>query len=566
MEDKEDKTIFSKETSHFSTTSETAYREELSEGIQRLIKGYQEYKDSLEPKEKIPVIHVDEIASKVAAVYENIIRVINWKEEQLVRRTAIERKLKRRLISEISGIKLVKNLKPERIAEALVLESIRGGHLPNDKIPQNKIGEVQRILEKYIYILEKNLSLKDRKNKIQFYNWVLEIAACEIEETLAPPIKENALISSMASLMEKRIQINPSEAISEEEKRIQIYIAVHRTLFHLDAPIISYRLLKYRYPNWNNTSPEAISEIAQNIVSIRQNIEKDLFHPLSGKFFKLCERYNTLWLLLGDILDNLIEKPINISEKFAETKTLKNLIREAYEKRFKTLRRRLLKMAIYSTLSIFIANGFSLFVVEVPLARWLYGRFNPNAMIADILAPTILMLFLTITTKKPPKNNLEVITNEIGKIVYRKDEKDVYEIKVSKGRNIIFSFFIGLLYLIAGVTSLGAIIWTLHFFKLPPTSIFINTMIVAIVIFSGLVIRQRAKEITVDEKVTFWEFLLDILFIPVAKIGQWLSSKWKKYNIVSVFITALIDMPFLGFINFIENWSSFLKEKKAELH
>ena len=223
-------------------------------------------------------------------------------------------------------------------------------------------------------------------------------------------------------------------------------------------------------------------------------------------------------------------------------------------------------MAIYSTLSIFIANGFSLFVVEVPLARWLYGRFNPNAMVADILAPTILMLFLTITTKKPPKNNLEVITNEIGKIVYQKDEKDVYEIKVSKGRNIIFSFFIGLLYLIAGVISLGAIIWTLRFFKLPPTSIFINTMIVAVVIFSGLVIRQRAKEITVDEKVTFWEFLLDILFIPVAKIGQWLSSKWKKYNIVSVFITALIDMPFLGFINFIESWSSFLKEKKAELH
>jgi len=562
----EEKTIFSEETNHFSPEQEATSSKEISSNIQKLIRGYKNYKESLEPKEKIPVIHVDEIASKVAAAYETVIKVINWKEEQLVRRTAIERKLKRRLITEISGIKLVSDIKPDRTAESLVLESIRGGHLPNDQIPQNKIATVQQILEKYIHILRNNFNSKDHKNRVQFYNWILEIAACEIEETLAPPIRENALISSMANIMEERIQMNPSDIINDEDKRIQIFIAVHRTLFHLDDPIISYRLLKYRYPDWIKASAEMIENIASNINNIRQNLDKDLRHPLSGKFFKLGERYETLWLLLGDILNILIKNPGNIEEKFTNPKALKNLIRDTYEKRLKTLRRRLLKMAIFSTLSIFIANGFSLFVVEVPLARWLYGQFNPKAMVADIVGPTMLMLFLTITTKKPPKNNLEVITKEIGKIVYSKGENDVYEIKVSKRRNYIFNFFFGLLYLVACAISLGGIIWILRFFGLPPTSIFINTMIVAVIIFSGLVIRQRAKEITVDEKVTFWEFILDILSIPVAKLGQWLSTKWKKYNVVSVFVTTLIDMPFLGFINFIENWSSFLKEKKAELH
>jgi len=124
-------------------------------------------------------------------------------------------------------------------------------------------------------------------------------------------------------------------------------------------------------------------------------------------------------------------------------------------------------------------------------------------MAADIIAPTILMLFLTITTKKPPKNNLAVITEEIGKIVYSKKRNDIYEIKASKGINYIFNFFITLFYLVAVVISLGAIIWALRFFGLPPTSILINTMIVAVIIFSGLVIRQRAKEITVDENQLF---------------------------------------------------------------
>lgn len=562
----EEKTIFSEETSHFSENHEPDPSRNLSSNIQELIKGYKNYKESLEPQEKVPVIHVDEIASKVASAYETVIRVINWKEEQLVRRTAIERKLKRRLITEISGMKLANNINSEKAAETLVLESIRGGHLPNDQIPQNKIGVVQKILDKYIYILKRDLSSKNRKNRVQFYNWTLEIAACEIEETLAPPIRENTLISSMATLMENRIQMNPLDIINDEDKRIQIFIAVHRTLFHLDDPIISYRLLKYRHSNWNDASPETIEKIANNITEIRKDLDKDLHHPLSGKFFKICERYDTLWLLLKDILDSLIKKEGDIKEKLNDQKALKNILREAYDKRLKTLRRRLIKMAIFSTLSILIANSVSLFLVEVPLAKWLYGHFNPKAMAADIIAPTILMLFLTITTKKPPKNNLAVITEEIGKIVYSKKRNDIYEIKSSKGINYIFNFFITLFYLVAIVISLGAIIWALRFFGLPPTSIFINTMIVAVIIFSGLVIRQRAKEITVDEKSTVWEFVLDVLSIPVAKLGQWLSFKWKKYNVVSVFVTALIDMPFLAFINFIESWSSFLKEKKAEIH
>jgi len=562
----EEKTIFSEETSHFSENHEPDPSRDLSSNIQELIKGYKNYKESLEPQEKVPVIHVDEIASKVASAYETVIRVINWKEEQLVRRTAIERKLKRRLITEISGMKLANNINSEKAAETLVLESIRGGHLPNDQIPQNKIGVVQKILDKYIYILKRDLSSKNRKNRVQFYNWTLEIAACEIEETLAPPIRENTLISSMATLMENRIQMNPLDIINDEDKRIQIFIAVHRTLFHLDDPIISYRLLKYRHSNWNDASPETIEKIANNITEIRKDLDKDLHHPLSGKFFKICERYDTLWLLLKDILDSLIKKEGDIKEKLNDQKALKNILREAYDKRLKTLRRRLIKMAIFSTLSILIANSVSLFLVEVPLAKWLYGHFNPKAMAADIIAPTILMLFLTITTKKPPKNNLAVITEEIGKIVYSKKRNDIYEIKVSKGINYIFNFFITLFYLVAVVISLGAIIWALRFFGLPPTSILINTMIVAVIIFSGLVIRQRAKEITVDEKSTVWEFVLDVLSIPVAKLGQWLSFKWKKYNVVSVFVTALIDMPFLAFINFIESWSSFLKEKKAEIH
>lgn len=544
---------------------------EFSSIGQKLIKDYQAYYESLKPKGEVTYIHVDDIASKVAVFYEKLLRVINWKEEQLVRRTAIERKLKRRLITEISGLGIVANLKPEPIARALVLESIRGGHLPNNQIPQTKIKDVQNILEKYIFILKnisaaENRSSSDVKLKVQFYNWLLEIAACEIEETLATPLKENALINSMSQVMEERIRIKPEGSISDSEKRVQIYIAVHRTLFHLDAPIISYRLLRWQHPGWVNMPASEYPQAAKDILKIRQKIEAQLGYKWSGEFFKIGEKYNTLWLIMGDILDQFEKKPEDIFLKLGNKETLNQMITEAYDIRYKTLKTRLLHMGLYSSLSVMIANLFSLFIVEVPLAKILYGSIKPWTMVADIVVPTLIMLGLVSAYRMPGKTNLDKVIEEIQNIIYQQQGEEIYEIRVKHGRMLVTTIFIVFLYLLGLVITLGGIIWILHAIKLPPTSVAINTLLAAVMIFSAMVVRQRAKELAVEERTTFLEFSVDFLSIPVGKVGQWLATKWKKYNVVSVFFTALIDMPFFAIINFIESWSSFLKERKSEIH
>ncbi len=563
-------TIF-EESNHFSPPDNPPDLSVLSPAAEKLFKDYQNYYEGLRPAGQVTYIHVDEIASRVAVFYENLLRVINWKEEQLVRRTAIERKLKRRLITEISGLSVIANLKTDKISEALVLESIRGGHLSNNQIPQSKIGDVQNILEKYIFIL-KNISLtqnrdsSDVKFKVQFYNWLLEIAACEIEETLAPPLKENALINSMANAMEERIRIKPEGGIPEAEKRIQIYIAVHRTLFHLDSPIISYRLLKWQHSQWINMPASLYPQAVQNILKIRKEIETQLNYQWSGEFFKICEKYDTLWLILGDVLDQFKKNPEKIKVKLADKEAFNQLITEVYEKRFKSLKSRLLRMGLYSSFSVMIANAFSLFIIEVPLAKLLYGRINPWSMVADVVVPTLIMIGLVSAYKLPSQTNIEKVIEEIHKIIYTQEGEEMYEVRVKRRRKTIATIFVIFLYLLGLVISLGAIIWLLKAIRLPPTSIAINTLLAAVMIFGAMVVRQRAKELAVEDRTTFLEFTIDVLSIPVAKIGQWLAGKWKKYNVVSVFFTTLIDMPFFALINFIESWSSFLKERKSEIH
>ena len=81
-------------------------------------------------EETLPKIHADYVASKFATLYEKLRQVIDFQEEHLLRKNAIDRILKRRLILSSD---------PEEIVSSLVYELIRGGYFPNDKIPEIRI-------------------------------------------------------------------------------------------------------------------------------------------------------------------------------------------------------------------------------------------------------------------------------------------------------------------------------------------------------------------------------------------------------------------------------------------
>src|SRR5437867_1634527 len=101
---------------------------ELTQSTKDLMRKYEVWQKSLRPKDGILTIHVDEVASKVAAFYEQIRTIIDWKEEHLMRRAAIIRKLKRRFLDlELS------DYSAQNISEPLVMELIRGGYFPNNR-------------------------------------------------------------------------------------------------------------------------------------------------------------------------------------------------------------------------------------------------------------------------------------------------------------------------------------------------------------------------------------------------------------------------------------------------
>jgi len=530
----------------------------ISQQTQKLIQKYQTWYQSLQKKEEIPVLHVDEVASKVAAFYEKIRGVIEWREEHLLRKTAIERILKRRLLIMEEG---------EKIASPFVLELIRGGHFPNDTIEESKVEEVQKIIDKYTFIL-KNKPESGEKERIEMYNWLLGIAACEIEECLAPPLREQALIEYMTGIMKERIEVREGaivfRGIKEDEKSTQIYIACQKALFKMDHPLINYHLLEKKFSNWASLPQEELKELAQNIYTIKKGIELDLAHPLTEKFYSICERYDTPYLILGDIIS---QNPNNSVEILSNPEKLENLIEETYQKRLKKLKEKIKRAAVYSTISIFVTKILFVLAIEAPFDKYLAGQFTFLTLGLNVFIPPFIMMLMIATIRPPAKENLRIVVMEFMKIVQEREKKEIYQIKSLPQRGFIMNSILFILYLLSFLISFGIIIWGLQKLHFGILSIIIFLIFFSLILFASTRIKQRARELHVEEeKEGILTSLFDFLTLPLVRVGRFISSQWERYNILIVFFNILIELPFKLFTEFLEQWRYFLKEKKEEIH
>lgn len=551
-------------------TKEPKQLQTLSHYFDDYIKQYQmdwEYRH----RAVIAALEVDEVASKIAKAYEKVREVVDWKEENLLRRAAIERILKRRLVSKLYGISIMPDVKAKEIAEPMALELMRSGYFESGRIGRSQVVELENILDKYIKIMSESRLPRTNddvhvKKKINFYNWIIEVAACEIEELLFPNFKENALLNLMTNVLYKRIKITPSNKVEDMEKFLQIYIAVHRTLYNFDNPIIAFNLIKIKYPFWVKEDPKSIKQVTEQAVKIRQEIEEDLEKPLGKRVYQIAAKYDAAYRLINDITDEINGTPNTVRANYADEEKLNQLIETVYDRRRKSLKKRLFRSAIYSTLSIFVAGGASFVIFEGPVARWAGVPFSLLTLFVDLLIPSLVMFLLVLAIRPPHTSNYPVIVKEIKKIVYKQAEEDVYELALNKKKSKFLHALFVLISTVFGLAGLAFIFWIFKIAKVPWTSMYIDTVYVAMVFFAATAIKATSKEITIKDKGNILESFLDLFSVPMAKIGQWFSNKWREYNIVSALFTALVDTPFSAIIRLVEDWRNFLKEKSAEIH
>jgi len=514
---------------------------QISKETEKLVKDYKEalnlekkYNETNE--EKVKVLQV---SSKIAFLYERVRNAVDYKEEHLLRKNAVERILKRRLTTEKNELD---------VAKFLMFELIRARYLPNDKIPEKRIGEIEKIIEKYTLLINKIPEETDEKENSNEYlfNWITEMASCEIEEKIAPCKREDAVVNFADQIIDRKLKV-PKRLMSEEDKKNQIYIAVLKNLTKSDLSLIRYRLFKIKHPEWFFApSEELIIKLAQNIDSLVNKIDKEINHPLNENFSRFVRKNLAYFTVLENVISNNIN---NIDKIISHHFHLEDAVKEACVKKYREAKIKLRRAAVRSIIYIFATKMVLAFLLEFPFDKYIIEHINYFALGINIFFPPLLMFLIVVTIKVPSKKNTDLIVVGIKEMLYDKYANPPFIMKglLSKGSLFLkaFRFF----YIVLFFASFGLIIFALRKIDFNVVSIALFLFFLCVVSYFSIRIRQNARELVVTKrKEGIVSFAIDLFSIPILQMGQWFSTKLSNIN-VFVFITKLLHCYIVKLLN-----------------
>jgi hypothetical protein len=558
---------------------------EISDNAKKLFQViYSEQNKSEEADENIPRIKVSALISRLSFFYEKVRNAVDYDEDHLLRKNAIARILRRQIM--IEGV--LKESGTEDIARHLLVELIRGSYLSNNKVPEDKIQEIAFLLDKYIRLkdaavagINSKLNLKTDLNKAKdliseknrLVRWLISLAACEIEENLAPNKIKQVTVANMFSILSKKIKL-PSDLPYSQDLEIQIYLSIGRTFLKLDGDMLGFILFKYYNSDWLDInsrqilaadSDQKINKIAGDLSGLKKMVEAQMAHPLAKQLDKIVRRYSLYFSLLSETIEQDPTKAYAEAQK--GEKHFFALVNKVCNAKYKTAKKRLWRAALRSIIYIFLTKSIFVFLVEIPAINWFGEPINPVSLAINVSFPALLLFLIVLLTKTPKSNNTDKIIEGIKEIAVLNDnKKQPITLRRPARRSWIKDGIFSLVYAASFCVSIYFVIWALTKINFNWVSIIIFLFFLAFVSFFSVITTRGVKElIVVDRKENFLSFLLDLFYMPIILVGRWLSGEFSKINVFVFLFDFVIEAPFKVLVEIGEDWTRYVRERRDNL-
>ena len=512
----------------------------------------QEKKDDDESK-----IRVSETISRMSFYYEKIRNSVDYKEEHLLLKEAINRGLNRLITIELQRDE-------QRIANDLLIELIRAGYLPNNKLPETEIVPVGMIIKKYLTL---KVAAKARTvvvHKGELGDWLMNLAACELEDYLNPKEVNQQVVKSMYEVLAPLLEL-PAESPLEKDKEIQLYVSIYRSYLRADEDIISFVLFKYLVPNWLAADEATLAGAAEKIDELVKTIHYHLEHPLAGQLNRLVARYTVFFSILTEVIE---ESPTEVYDCLKkDPKAFPRRIKQVCAKRYKSVKRKLWRAAVRSIIYLFITKMLLVFVLEIPVANFLGQSVNDFSLAINVIFPPLLLFMIVLFTRTPGDANTAKIVEGIDQLTFvEQARREPFKLRPAAGRSAAKGFIFSLLYIVTFFLSFGAVVWLLNQVGFHFVSITIFLFFLALISFFSIRIRKRVRELlVVDPKENIFGLLMDFFSVPIIAAGKWISEKFAKINVLVFILDFLIEAPFKLFVEVAEEWTKYVKERKEDV-
>ncbi|HCR81429.1 hypothetical protein A2875_02600 [Candidatus Gottesmanbacteria bacterium RIFCSPHIGHO2_01_FULL_46_14] len=520
---------------------------EVSPVVEALIGEFEQDKPKAREEARLTV---SKTVSALAVLYEKARNAVEFRAEHLIRRAAIERILKRRIIL---------NGGSTTIAENLMVELLWARYIDSSLVSDKTIAHIQKIIERYLSLRR---TVFGGTAKIQSISWdtVLGVASAEIEETIVSPKKREALVNFLYQAVRPKITIPAKPA---EFSNMQTYIAVERSYAQSDDALILYHLIRITQPSWQElqTPPEADAHSFLGTLSLSQAALRD---PIAESVTRYVRRQVPPFLILRDVfleqsnIRALIENQALFEQKLAQTAT----------RRYLEIGAKVRRAVVRSIIYIFLTKMIFALALEAPVDIFITKRIAYIPLAINTLFPPVLMFLVAGFFSIPGPENTKLLIDRAKKILYDFDgyiaDNDPYVPKAIVRRPIltaVFSlFYLGTFLLTFGVISY--VLTQLHF-NLASQTIFV--FFVTLVSFFAYRIRQSAKEYEVESRQGVLEPMVDFFFLPVLRAGHILSQEIAKLNVFIFLFDFILEAPLKVIFEVTEEWIRFIRLKKEEI-
>ena len=486
-------------------------------------------------------ISVNPVVSELASWYEKFRTAMDYRDDEVILRGAIERILKRRLVLGGNG---------QTVAAPLIRELVWARYFPDASVPQSHVVKVAHTIDLYMEL----------EKKVHLYEWIMHLLSSEIEDILKPGNEKDLMSNFIYQIFKTRVSITDD---TEETRDIQVFIAVRKAYGNDDLALIRYRLFKQYF---GRLTPQNFDKIANHFNTAKRKFEEQLNYPLKDRIYNYISSQTVPFLILDDVLRENIDK---IQQLVFDEDALNLSVLNTCQKRYKTVVGKVQRAIVRSVVFIFVTKASIALFIEGTFEKFYYGRVLWGSIALNTLTPPILMIIVGLLIKTPSRENSFRILSKINSILFEETPNLVPPLSLQKKPKktdpLLWTLFI-IFWFATFALSFGAIIFILIKFRVNPLSQAVFIFFLAIVSFISYRINKTAHMyILKTEKESFASIAFDFFFMPFIQVGRKLTQAVSQINIILFIFDFIIETPFKGIFAFFEQWLLFLRTQREKL-
>lgn len=487
---------------------------------------------------------VNRLTAKVATWYEKVRYLLDYKEDHTIRRSAIERILKRKFL--IQG-------QHEESTEDFLKELVNSQYISQSAVTQVHIDAVGEIWGRYHALIDTNdLSYGDRM-------MILSFAASEIDAYFDDQSLDDLFVETFFSLIKDRIF--PNVVYDSQDLVEQVYCAAHRAILRSDDEMLAFGLWKKYFIAYGGTTEALQGQVSVILNRINRVVNNEAQWTIAQKL-----RNETIYFLtIKGIVEHFRAESRQI---LSSPESLDRHVALFLEYKYKRENIRIQQSGVRAVLYLFLTKILIAAAIEVPYELFfVYGSFDAIPRIpifVNILFHPFLLFVLTRGVGKLDSRNTQLIITGVHSFV---DKETTAPIRVKVGTVYsVLHVIVTTLYWVLIAVVFGGIISILRAAEFSVAGIVLFIFFLALASYFAYRIRFNAQRWKVIGQESISRMLTSMAIVPIIHAGQWLSQKFAAVNLLVMFMDLVIETPFKLILNVSDAFVTYVREKSQEIY